>query len=101
MKELTKEAGAVMANPRFKKIAEGITVRESWPSGPLREFAKIRPHGSWGLSFAEAEWPWAGAYVCGQCKETTEGVYAVKNTSTTAGIGWLCASFKEMATSAA
>ena len=39
-----------MANPRqFAKITEGIEVRESWPGGPLREFAKVRPHRTWGL----------------------------------------------------
>ena len=96
-----REGIAVMAKPRFQKITEGITVRESWPSGPLREFAKVRPHGHWGLSFDETEWPWAGSYVCGQCKETIEGIYAVKSKATTAGIGWLCAACKEMATSAA
>jgi hypothetical protein len=92
-----------MANPNFTKITEGITVRESWPGGPLREFAKVRPHGHWGLSFDETEWPWAGTYVCGQCMDTTEGVYAVavKGTARTPGIGWLCAACKVMSASAA
>jgi hypothetical protein len=90
---------------RFTKITEGIEVRESWPGGPLREFAKKRPHNTWGLHYDNAEWPWAGAYVCGRCKETAEGVHqvsvAAKTQPRTPGIGWLCAACKEMATSSA
>jgi hypothetical protein len=95
----------VMANPRFTKITEGIEVRESWPGGPLREFAKVRPHGHWGLNVDSTEYPFAGSYVCGQCRETTEGVYsmpvAAKCTARTQGIGYLCAACKDMAASAA
>ena len=90
---------------QFTKITEGIEVRESWPGGPLREFAKVRPHRTWGLHYDDAEYPWAGSYVCGQCKETAGGVYrvpaAAKAASPTPGIGWLCAACKEMAASAA
>jgi hypothetical protein len=94
-----------MVNTNFTKITEGIEVRESWPGGPLREFAKIRPHGSWGLPFDDAEWPWAAAYVCGRCKKTAEGVYSVTAAANTKprtpGIGWLCPACKEMATGSA
>jgi len=94
-----------MDTRRFTKITEGIEVRESWPSGPLREFAKIRPHRTWGLHYDDAEYPWAGSYVCGQCKETTQGVHqvpvAAKAQPRTPGNGWICAGCKEKATGSA
>jgi len=94
-----------MTNPRFQKTTKGIEVRPSWPGGPLREFAKARPHSSWGLHFDDAAYPWAGSYICADCKQVVDGIYFVPNAqkspSRTRGNGWLCAACKEKLSRAA
>jgi hypothetical protein len=55
---------------------QGIVVRASWPGGPLRQWAPVRPSKSWGIPHAGGGF--VNQYVCGTCAEVTVGVYRVQ-----------------------
>jgi len=48
-----------------------IEIREAWPGGPLRQFAKDRPNPGWGIPHASGGY--AGSYVCRVCLKTAKG----------------------------
>lgn len=62
-----------------------IEIRESWPSGPSREWSEERESGS---QVHCANGGFAGMYVCQGCGARTVGVYLV-------GDKWTCADCKE------
>ena len=64
---LGSEAWTETANP--KKIRKNFEVIPAWPGGPLREFAKVRPHRNWGIPHASGQY--ANQYVCKSLPEAS------------------------------
>jgi hypothetical protein len=55
-------------------VSTKIEVLRTWPGGPLREFAVIRPKPGWGIPY-DGPRPYANCYVCERCRKSCFGVY--------------------------
>ena len=58
-----------------------IEIRPMWASGPLRQYAAIRPASNWVPYDGGG---YVGSYVCSACRKLTAGVYETPE-------GWMCA----------